>query len=316
MYDRLITHSGSFHADEVFSAAVLTRLSPEAELIRTRDSAILAPAILDPKVALFDVGDHDDPLLGNFDHHQRTFSRHRIEPVPMASIGLVWAHHGADYVREVLTQHGLLEALGAWGPARVSAITARVEQRLVWSLDAADCGELELVARLRSQPDYGLPVLDMSSIIAMFHAPLEPSAQRYDEQFHKAVAFASVMLEHITLRAHTFFEAAALVEQADDGGPLLLLHQYIPWYEHIKAHHRFVISPASSGRGWMVETVQDDFVPRCPLPEAWAGLRDEALALVSGVEDAIFCHRARFIASALSLEGAQKMVALALESAP
>lgn len=66
----------------------------------------------------------------------------------------------------------------------------------------------------------------------------------------------------------------------------------------------------------MVETVQDDFVPRCPLPEAWAGLRDEALALVSGVEDAIFCHRARFIASALSLEGAQKMVALALESAP
>ena len=32
----LITHSGGFHADELLSSVVLTRLFPKAELVRTR----------------------------------------------------------------------------------------------------------------------------------------------------------------------------------------------------------------------------------------------------------------------------------------
>ena len=33
----LVTHSGGFHADELLSSAVLTRLFPEADLLRSRD---------------------------------------------------------------------------------------------------------------------------------------------------------------------------------------------------------------------------------------------------------------------------------------
>ena len=33
----LVTHSGGFHADELLSSVVLTRLFPEASLMRSRD---------------------------------------------------------------------------------------------------------------------------------------------------------------------------------------------------------------------------------------------------------------------------------------
>lgn len=33
----LVTHSGRFHADELLSSVVLTRLFPQVELLRSRD---------------------------------------------------------------------------------------------------------------------------------------------------------------------------------------------------------------------------------------------------------------------------------------
>ena len=55
------------------------------------------------------------------------------------------------------------------------------------------------------------------------------------------------------------------------------------------------------------------FNPRKPLPESWAGLRDQALAEVTGVPDSVFCHSARFIAGAKSLDSAIKLAELALQ---
>jgi uncharacterized UPF0160 family protein len=35
----LVTHSGGFHADELLSSVVLTKLFPKAKLLRSRDHA-------------------------------------------------------------------------------------------------------------------------------------------------------------------------------------------------------------------------------------------------------------------------------------
>jgi len=48
-------------------------------------------------------------------------------------------------------------------------------------------------------------------------------------------------------------------------------------------------------------------------PESWAGKNGKELAEITGVEDAIFCHNARFICSAKSKEGAMKLAQMALE---
>ena len=75
----------------------------------------------------------------------------------------------------------------------------------------------------------------------------------------------------------------------------------------------YVIVP-KAGR-WYVHCVpkeEGSYENRKSFPEAWAGLRDEDLAHVSGVPDATFCHNARFLAVAKSKEGAISLAEKAL----
>jgi uncharacterized UPF0160 family protein len=51
------------------------------------------------------------------------------------------------------------------------------------------------------------------------------------------------------------------------------------------------------------------------LPLEWAGKSGDELIQITGVTDAIFCHRERFIAVAESKEGAVKLAHLALAAA-
>jgi len=63
------THSGPFHADDVLAWALLTVFRyPDAELVRTRDPAVLRGADI-----VFDVGGSFDEANGRFDHHQQSY---------------------------------------------------------------------------------------------------------------------------------------------------------------------------------------------------------------------------------------------------
>jgi len=64
----LVTHSGGFHADELLSSVILTRLFPEARIIRSRNVEWTTPAA---DRIIYDVGGQYDPAAGIFDHHQR-----------------------------------------------------------------------------------------------------------------------------------------------------------------------------------------------------------------------------------------------------
>ena len=64
----LVTHSGGFHADELLSTVLLTRLFPEAALIRSRDKAWVTPA---KDRIIYDVGGDFNAAAQIFDHHQR-----------------------------------------------------------------------------------------------------------------------------------------------------------------------------------------------------------------------------------------------------
>ncbi|MEK1870758.1 MAG: MYG1 family protein, partial [Ensifer adhaerens] len=66
--DFLVTHSGGFHADELLSSVILTRLFPEARLVRSRASEWLKPGA---DRIIYDVGGQYDAGAGLFDHHQR-----------------------------------------------------------------------------------------------------------------------------------------------------------------------------------------------------------------------------------------------------
>ena len=74
---RSFTHGGKFHADDVFSAALLFYINPEITILRGNR----VPDDFDGIV--FDIG------RGAYDHHQRD-SRVRENGVPYAAFGLLW----------------------------------------------------------------------------------------------------------------------------------------------------------------------------------------------------------------------------------
>lgn len=105
-----MTHGGKFHADDVFSFALLKIINPEIEIKRTFD----VPAGFDGLV--FDIGG------GAFDHHQ-SGAEVRKNGVPYAAFGLLWRAFGADLI-------GAEEA-------------ARLDEKFIQPLDADDntgCG--------------------------------------------------------------------------------------------------------------------------------------------------------------------------------
>lgn len=88
---KAFTHSGKFHADDVFSAALLLYLNPEIQIARGNK----VPEDYDGIV--FDIG------RGEYDHHQLD-SRIRDNGVPYAAFGLLWEQLGAGILGEELAQ--------------------------------------------------------------------------------------------------------------------------------------------------------------------------------------------------------------------
>ena len=73
-----------------------------------------------------------------------------------------------------------------------------------------------------------------------------------------------------------------------------------------------VVSPDETNNGnWIVSTVrkeQGTFESRVRFPEAWGGYKSDELTTVSGIPDAVFCHKNGFIFVVGSKEGAMQAV--------
>ncbi len=95
----IITHSDSFHCDDVFSVALLKMLFPDYEIIRTRDMQIIKTGTI-----VVDVGLEYNAETCRFDHHQTSFNQKFNEdcPTPMSSFGLVWKHYGRKLCNETI----------------------------------------------------------------------------------------------------------------------------------------------------------------------------------------------------------------------
>ena len=88
---KAFTHGGKFHADDVFSSALLLYINPE--IVISRGNKV--PEEFDGSV--FDIG------RGRYDHHQKD-SRVRENGVPYAAFGLLWEELGKEILGEELAE--------------------------------------------------------------------------------------------------------------------------------------------------------------------------------------------------------------------
>lgn len=295
------THNGVFHADDVFAAAALTLVHPNAEIIRTRDRGQLASCDLRVDVG----GEYNHDAL-TYDHHQRGGAGERENGIPYAGFGLVWRHYGSLVVDAVI---------GTPDPQ----VTQRVEEALVQQIDAGDCG----VKLHNGDPQFfdgerGVLAYTLGHVVGSMN-PSWHEDQDFDRAFAGAVEFAKSLLQRDIHRAHGSVLAEHKIRSAISGmeGQIVILEKFCPWQDIVVPEcpeALFVVYPSVEG-DWMVQAIPSElgsFDTRKSLPEEWRGLRDSDLQELLGIPTAIFTHPAGFIGGAREREDAVAMARLAV----
>lgn len=296
----LITHSGGFHADELLSSVVLTRLFPEAELLRTRDRQWITPG--EGKI-IYDVGGAFDADAQIFDHHQRPGPL-REDGQPLSSFGLIWAQYGRAYLAALDVPEN-----------DIDAIQLKFDEKFVLPIDLLDNGAME--------PSVAGPlsIMTLPSLLGSLKPVFDDASPAADDDAFMvalpiARCFVEAQIRNLAAKARAQSIVVAAIEKAG-ASPILELPMGMPYRSALDKseadHIMFVVNPR--GDDWMLGGIKlsnETFEQRADLPAAWAGLTDAKLEEVSGVEGAKFCHNARFIAVANSREAILKMADLAI----
>lgn len=264
---KAFTHSGKFHADDVFSSALLLYLNPQITI--TRGNRV--PEEYDGIV--FDIG------RGRYDHHQRD-SRVRENGVPYAAFGLLWEELGGEILGETLAQ--------------------RFDEEFVQPLDNNDnTGEKNELATLIGNFN---PVWDETE--AADGVTEEERDRGLSVGFLRAVQVAGMVLENKFARYRADARAdekinQVLAMQETQGGDarILVLPEFVPCQKQLKETDiAFVIFPSNRG-GYCIQPQKkpDSMNYKCSFPKQWLGLENEELQKATGLASAGFCHKGGFL---------------------
>lgn len=296
----LVTHSGGFHADELLSSVILTRLFPQAQVRRSRDRDWITPAT---DRIIYDVGGAYDAKAQIFDHHQRPGPL-REDGQPYSSFGLIWAQYGRDYLAAMDVPADDLDATHT-----------KFDTRFVLPIDLLDNGAIE--------PSVAGPlsILTLPSLLGSLKPVFDDASPTADDDaFFAALpiarSFVEAQIRSIAAKARAQSIVMDAIAKAGTS-PILELPMGMPYRSALNLaeadHMLFVVNPR--GGDWTLGGIKlsgDTFEQRADLPAAWAGLTDAALEDACGVKGAKFCHNARFIAVASTRDAIMEMAQLAV----
>lgn len=290
----LVTHSGGFHADDLFACATLVlwceKNKQPFKIIRTRDEEKIKKASI-----VFDVGGIYNPETNHFDHHQVGGALERENNIEYSSFGLVWKKFGE-------------EICGSKESAKM------VDDKLVTPIDAGDNG-FELIEKKHKIFPY--LVQDALSIFL----PTSLERMDNDKQFGKALIWAKEILKREIKKSNDQIKITKIIQSfyknSTDKRLVVIEEPNVSRYEIWEALRDFSepLFIVYKNKEWRIIAMRTDinsFGNRKDFPKSWAGLRDKEFQKISGVKDAVFCHKNLFLVGAKTKEGAIKLAEKAL----
>ena len=287
----LITHSGTFHADEVFSTVIMSILlklrDKDAKLTFARVNRVTD----DMTGFVYDVG------YGPYDHHQRGGNGSRGNGVPYAACGLIWRDFGKEICQSV-------------EGCDVDKVWRTIDTMLIQGIDASDCGMLPAL-------DYPAHPMSVNAVIAQCNPKWDDdnSEDAQYQAFFKACDLAYEIFNNTFANVVSTARAYAEVYTAIENSVcrVAVLDKFMPWIEAVfeagnktgvlaeKARKlMYVVYPAlRGGYQWRAVPISpSSFAQRNECPPEWRGLSGDELRNVSGISTATFVHANGFIGGA------------------
>ena len=242
--DTIVTHSETFHADEVLACAILQLIYGEIPIIRTRDIDLIKQHQNKKSSIVVDVGSIFNSNMNNYDHHQMEFKLTARDvdlhdtPIPLASSGLIWKYFG-----DKLTSNDEVHKV--------------IYKRLLLGVDADDNG-------IPHNSDYSIATL--SNIISIFNC-----RNKQDEQFTKVLNLVKNILEtsitRITKQINDSNICRSVINNAVCDNHIYTLDTPI---ENTSAMTQFgnvlfVLPRNKEKTVWQIHTITDNMIPRIPI---------------------------------------------------
>ncbi|OPL10249.1 MAG: hypothetical protein AVO34_11630, partial [Firmicutes bacterium ML8_F2] len=276
------THDGIFHCDDVMCYAILRLLYDHLWLVRSRNVEELENCNI-----LFDVGGSYSPHKGIFDHHFGEISI-RNNGVPYASAGLVWKHCGISLLEKKLPYRNAEE---------IRQLHEKIDRVLIQSVDAHDT---------RYYPSYRDFHYTLSQLISSFIPRWNDnfSPENLDRMFREAGEVCSDILENNIYYYDSLIDAEKVILEKYQQGlqeGIIVIEQYVPFDSCILKYGLdvdFVVYRMGENE-WIVQSASRKFggvIDRKLFPQSWAGKEGKDLEEATGIQGAIFCHQQRFVA--------------------
>lgn len=291
---KLVTHNGTFHADEVFATACLKIYYKKIEncsikVIRTRDKKDISKADV-----VYDVGRIYDFTAKKFDHHQEGGADKRENGIPYSSLGLIWKHFGDKLVS---------------GPE----IKKEIDDSFVQQICASDTGSVDFKIE---GTDWN--AWTFGSVVGLFQNDDRESVAQ-DKVFMKTVLAAEQILLKIIEKTEKRFADKALVEDAylkAEDKRIIILEKGMSWKKTLieKSEPLFVIFPVA-GEKYHIQAVpveEGSFKSRKPFPAEWRGKTEPELERITGIKGLFFVHNSGFLAGVDNFEAAVAITKAAL----
>ena len=288
----LITHSGTFHSDDIFSTVILKNILDKEciKICRINDIEEEIDSIV------YDIGG------GKYDHHQPGGNGERENGIKYSSFGLIWKDFGKVFLEKI-------------GVENISQVWEKIDKKIVQTIDATDNGQFSIINK------FDFEIVTIPNLISVYNSNWDEE-EKQDILFLQAVEFAENILIKIIIDEDSKEKAKILIETAieESENQIIILEKFLPWKECLLQSTNpkakdilFVIFP-SNREGYNICTVPKElgsFESKKLFPIEWKGLRDEELQKITGVNTVFFCHNERFLVRANDFNDIIKMCNIA-----
>ena len=284
--DHGFTHSGVFHANDVFASALLKILNPAISIER-------GPSVPDDYEGIvFDIG------LGAFDHHQSN-KRLRKNGSPYAAFGLLWERYGTRLLD--------LEDAQSFDTEFIEPLDAADNNSNM--IDKGTISLTELVSDFNPRPP----------------AEPKEYDKAFNEAVEWAKDILSRRILRIQKKREDYVYTRNRMDSST-GSVLVLDRHAAWQQAVVDDDSRnfdYVIYPSARG-GFNVQSVPEWEYDDCgkkrivwgsmasPFPENWRGKPADELCSLAGVSDITFCHPSGFLCCTNTVEGALSLANAAL----